>query len=91
MNKIKPVWFSSLYRNYFLSKTQWSLPRAEYVLLFTELDDVKTEGSTSCKGLFDKQCPFVYNSEKWKHIIFILFKQNQSIGTAANGFLQISL
>ena len=59
MNKIEPVWFYSLYRNYFLSQTQWSLTCAEYVLLFSEFDDVKTEANMSCKELFDKQCPLV--------------------------------
>ena len=34
------------------------------VLLFSELHDVKTEGSTSCKELFDKQCPLVYYRKK---------------------------
>ena len=57
MNKIKQVWFYSLYRNYFLRKTQWSLASAEYVPLFSELHDVKAETSMSCKELPDKQCP----------------------------------
>ena len=49
MNKIKKVWFYSLYRNYFfLSKTQWSLTCGD-VLLFSELHDVKTERNMSCK------------------------------------------
>ena len=59
MNKIKPVWFYSLYINYFLSKSQWSLTCAEYVHLFPEFHDVKAEGSMNCKELFDKQCAFV--------------------------------
>ena len=54
MNKIKPVWFYSLCRNIFLSKTQESLTCAEYVLLFPEFHDIKTEASMSCKELFDK-------------------------------------
>ena len=29
----------------------------EYVLLFSEFHDVKTETSMSCKELFDKQSP----------------------------------
>ena len=55
----KPVWFYSLHRNYFLSKTQWNLACADYVLLFFKFYDVKTETSMSCKELFDKQCPLV--------------------------------
>ena len=35
-------------------------PHAEYVLLFSQLHDVKTEGSTSGRELFDKQCPLVH-------------------------------
>ena len=32
---------------------------AEYVLLFSEFHDIKTETSMSCKELFDKQCLLV--------------------------------
>ena len=71
MNKIKPDWFYSLCRNYFLSKTQWSLTCAEYVLLFSELHDVKTERNMSCKELFDKQCTLEEYRKKWKHILLI--------------------
>ena len=71
MNKIKPAWFYLSYRNYFLSKAHWSLTDTEYVLLFSELHDVKAEGSTSCKEIFDKQCPLLYYRKKWKHIILI--------------------
>ena len=67
MNKIKPVWFYSLYRNFFfLSKTQWSLICAEYVLLFSEFYDVKTETSMTSKELFDKHCPLVQYRESGK-------------------------
>ena len=34
-------------------------PCAEYVLLFFEFHDVKTETSPSFKEHFDKQCPLV--------------------------------
>ena len=58
MNKIKPVWFYSLYRwiyslyrNYFF---ELSPTCAEYVLLFSEFHDVKIETSMGCKELFDK-------------------------------------
>ena len=71
MNKIKPVSFYSLYRNYLLRKTQLSLTCAEYLLLFSELQNVKTERSMSCKELFDKQYPFVQYRKKWKYIILI--------------------
>ena len=50
MHKIKLVWFYSLCRNCFLSKTQWNYICAEYVLLFSEFHDVKTATSISCKN-----------------------------------------
>ena len=56
----------------FLNKTQWSLTCAEYVVLFSELHDEKTERSMSCKELFNKQCPFIQYRKKWKHMILIL-------------------
>ena len=75
MNKIKPVWFYSLYRNYFfLSKTQWSLACAEFVLLISKLHGVKIERSMSCKEPFDKQCSLVQYRKKWSHIILIFIK-----------------
>ena len=43
----------------FLSKTQWSLTCAEYVLLFSEFHDVKTETCMRFKELFDGQCPLL--------------------------------
>ena len=55
----------------FLSKTQWSLTCAEYVLLFSELHDVNTERNMSCKELFDKQYPHVQYRKKWKHILLV--------------------
>ena len=70
MNKIKPVWFYSLYRNNFFWVKQWSLTCAGYTLLFSELHDVKTERSMSCK----EQCPLLQYREKWNHIIFIFIK-----------------
>ena len=47
----------------FFSKTQWSLTCAEYVLLFSELYDVKTERSTSCKELLINRV-HLYSIEK---------------------------
>ena len=43
----------------FLGITQWCLTCVEYVLLFSEFHDVKTETSISWKELFDKHCPLV--------------------------------
>ena len=63
MNKIK-------YRNYFLSKTQWSLTCAENVLLCFEFHDVKTETSMSCKQRSDKLSTYTIY-KKWKHMILI--------------------
>ena len=48
-----------------------NLTCAEYVLLFSEFHDVKTERSMSCKKLFDKHCLFAQYRKKWKHIILI--------------------
>ena len=62
MNKIKPVWFDPLYRNYFLSKTQQSLTCAEYVLWFSVFHDVKTDTSMTCEELFDSV--HLYSIEK---------------------------
>ena len=42
-----------------MSKSQWSFTSAEYVLLFSEFHDLKTEASMSCKELSDKHCPLV--------------------------------
>ena len=47
-----------------INKPPISRTCAEHVLLFSELHDVKTEGSTSCKELLGKQCPLVYYRKK---------------------------
>ena len=48
----------------FFSKTQWSLTCAEYVILLSELHDVKRERKMSCKELFDEQCPLAQYRKK---------------------------
>ena len=52
----------------------------EYVLLFSEFYDVKTETSIRWKVLFDKQCPLAQDKKSGN--------KNKSIGMAANVFSQ---
>ena len=60
MNKIRPVWFYSLDRNYFfwVKHNETSLVQ-NMLFCFFKFHDVKTEISMSCKELFDEQCPLV--------------------------------
>ena len=54
---MKPVY--SLYRNYFFWLKHNEPSLVQNVLLFSEFHVIKTEASTSCEKLFDKQSPLV--------------------------------
>ena len=78
------MWFDSLYRNYFLSKTQQSLTYAEYVLLFSVFHDVKRDTSMTCEELFDSV--YLYSTEKVETRNFNFYLKNKSMRMSSNVF-----